>query len=121
MSTVQGHRAYVITTTDQAGVVVIVAGLWVAWTVISFVTRMYTRIAITGPLSIDDLLSGIGSVSARPSGSSRSLCYSVWRLMSSTAFPTGIRRNSVCPARRSCSAWLWNIWILADTDKNKRR
>jgi hypothetical protein len=62
MSPVEGHRAYIITDTDQAGLIVIAAGLWMAWMVLSFATRLYTRIMITGPFSIDDLMAGIGSV-----------------------------------------------------------
>lgn len=62
MSTIEGHRAYIVSGTDRAGLIVIAAGVWMPWMVLSLTTRLYTRIVITGPLSIDDLMASIGSV-----------------------------------------------------------
>jgi hypothetical protein len=62
MSKLEGHRAYVITATDRAGLVVIASTVLMSWMVLCFCIRFYTRTAITGPFKWDDLLAGLGTV-----------------------------------------------------------
>lgn len=66
MSLVDDHasqyRAYILTPTDRRGVVVIAATLLMSWMVLLFLIRLYTRLGINGPLGVDDLLTGIGTV-----------------------------------------------------------
>ena len=57
------HRAYVLTDTDRSGLVIIVATLLMSWMLLTFMIRLYTRIAITGPFGLDDFFAGIGTVS----------------------------------------------------------
>ncbi|TQB70899.1 hypothetical protein MPDQ_007993 [Monascus purpureus] len=66
MSLVDDHasqyRAYILTPTDRRGVVVIAATLLMSWMVLLFLIRLYTRLGINGPLGVDDLLTGIGTI-----------------------------------------------------------
>lgn len=66
MSLVDDHasqyRAYILTPTDRRGMVVIAAALLMSWMVLLFLIRLYTRLGMNGPLGVDDLLTGIGTV-----------------------------------------------------------
>lgn len=55
--------AYVLTPTDQRGLVVIVATLFMSWMAIIFLIRLYSRISVSGALRVDDLAAGIATVS----------------------------------------------------------
>ena len=58
----QFNRAYTITPTDHRGLIVIPATLFMSWMVILFLFRLYTRSSINGPVGIDDVAAGIGTV-----------------------------------------------------------
>lgn len=62
MDNSQGHRAYVITTSDRAGLVVIAATVLMSWMILFGMIRAYTRGAINGPFGLDDLFAGLGTV-----------------------------------------------------------
>lgn len=54
---------YRISATDRGGLIVIVETLFMSWMVIVGLIRLYMRIAINGPVQIDDLALFVGSVS----------------------------------------------------------
>ncbi|KAM5471699.1 hypothetical protein MferCBS49748_001870 [Microsporum ferrugineum] len=57
----EGHRAYLVTDTDQGGHIVIVSTLLMSWMVLCFFIRIYIRSDINGPFGLDDSVVGIGS------------------------------------------------------------
>lgn len=54
--------AYVISPTDQRGLVVITATMLMSWMVIVSLIRLYMRLAINGPLDWDDVAAFAGGV-----------------------------------------------------------
>lgn len=62
MSDSDGNRAYVITSTDRRGLVVIASTILMSWMVLCFCIRLYTRIGITGSFKLDDFFAGLGTV-----------------------------------------------------------
>lgn len=54
---------YAISVTDRTGLIVIVETLFMSWMIIVSLIRLYLRLAINGPVQIDDLVVFIGSVS----------------------------------------------------------
>ncbi|KAJ5198662.1 uncharacterized protein N7498_007779 [Penicillium cinerascens] len=55
---------YAISVRDQTGSIVIVETLFMSWMILVTLIRLYLRLAINGPLQIDDLIVFIGSVMA---------------------------------------------------------
>ena len=55
--------AYVVSSTDQRGLVVITATMLMSWMVIVCLIRLYMRLALNGPLGWDDLAAFVGGVS----------------------------------------------------------
>lgn len=51
----QDQAAYKITPTDQSGLIVIVATLFMSWMVLVTLVRLYMRLTMNGPLGMDDL------------------------------------------------------------------
>lgn len=58
----EGPRAYIITDTDQRGIIVIVATLLMSWMALCFLVRIFIRFSINGPFGWDDLLTGVATV-----------------------------------------------------------
>jgi hypothetical protein len=54
---------YVISATDRSGLIVIVEMLFMSWMIMVSLIRLYMRLAINGPVQIDDLVVFAGSVS----------------------------------------------------------
>lgn len=54
---------YRISATDRSGLIVIVETLFMSWMIIVGLIRLYMRIAINGPVQVDDLALFVGSVS----------------------------------------------------------
>ncbi|KAH8422426.1 uncharacterized protein LDX57_000180 [Aspergillus melleus] len=52
--------AYVVSSTDQRGLVVITATMLMSWMVIVCLIRLYMRLALNGPLGWDDLAAFVG-------------------------------------------------------------
>lgn len=57
------NSPYTISPTDRSGLIVIVETLFMSWMIIVGLIRLYMRIAINGPMQIDDLTLFVGSVS----------------------------------------------------------
>lgn len=73
---------YRISATDRGGLIVIVETLFMSWMVIVGLIRLYMRIAINGPVQIDDLTLFVGSVS---------LLYTIY----TTGSPRSLQRHSL--------------------------
>jgi hypothetical protein len=58
-----GNRAYLVTDTDNGPLLLIAATVLMSWSVLTLVTRAYTRVVINGPFGIDDATASIASVS----------------------------------------------------------
>lgn len=54
---------YAISATDRSGLIVIVEMLFMSWMIMVSLIRLYMRLAINGPVQIDDLVVFAGSVS----------------------------------------------------------
>lgn len=54
---------YAISPTDRSGLIVIVETLFMSWMIVVGLIRLYMRIAINGPVQIDDVALFVGSVS----------------------------------------------------------
>jgi hypothetical protein len=54
---------YTVSPTDRSGLIVIVETLFMSWMIIVGLIRFYMRLAINGPVQIDDLMVFVGSVS----------------------------------------------------------
>lgn len=54
---------YAISATDRSGLIVIVEMLFMSWMIMVCLIRLYMRLAINGPVQIDDLVVFAGSVS----------------------------------------------------------
>lgn len=73
---------YRISATDRGGLIVIVETLFMSWMVIVGLIRLYMRVAINGPVQIDDLTLFVGSVS---------LLYTIYTMGS----PRSLQRHSL--------------------------
>ena len=58
---------YVISATDQSGLIVIIETLFMSWMILVSFIRLYMRLAINGPVQIDDVVVFVGGVSIHPS------------------------------------------------------
>lgn len=58
---------YTVSATNRSGLIVIVETLFMTWMIIVNLIRLYMRLAINGPVKIDDVVVFTGSVS--------SICY----------------------------------------------
>jgi hypothetical protein len=54
---------YAISATDRSGLIVIVETLFMSWMIMVSLIRLYMRLAINGPVQVDDLVVFAGSVS----------------------------------------------------------
>ncbi|GLI80811.1 hypothetical protein PoHVEF18_009168 [Penicillium ochrochloron] len=55
---------YAISATDRSGLIVIVETLFMSWMIMVSLIRLYMRLAINGPVQIDDLVVFAGSIFA---------------------------------------------------------
>lgn len=58
---------YVISATDRSGLIVIIETLFMSWMILVSFIRLYMRLAINGPVQIDDVVVFVGGVSIPPS------------------------------------------------------
>lgn len=58
----QEQAAYKITPTDQGGLIVIIATLFMSWMVLVTLIRLYMRLTMNGPLGMDDVAAFIACV-----------------------------------------------------------
>lgn len=63
-ATMKSTAPYVISPTDQGGLIVIIETMFMSWMILVGLIRLYMRIAINGPVQMDDLVVFTGSVSA---------------------------------------------------------
>jgi hypothetical protein len=61
--TMEAAAPYAISATDRSGLIVIVETLFMSWMIMVSLIRLYMRLAINGPVQIDDLVVFAGSVS----------------------------------------------------------
>lgn len=54
---------YAISPTDRSGLIVIVETLFMSWMILVSLIRLYMRLAINGPVQIDDVVVFAGGVS----------------------------------------------------------
>lgn len=54
---------YAVSPVDRTGLIVIVETLFMSWMIIVSLIRLYMRLAINGPVQLDDLMVFSGSVS----------------------------------------------------------
>jgi hypothetical protein len=54
---------YAVSATDRSGLIVIVEMLFMCWMIMVSLIRLYMRLAINGPVQVDDLVVFAGGVS----------------------------------------------------------
>lgn len=54
---------YAVSATDRSGLIVIVEMLFMSWMIMVSLIRLYMRLAINGPVQVDDLVVFAGGVS----------------------------------------------------------
>jgi len=59
----QEHRTFTITPDDQSGTIVVTATLLMTWSLLCLLIRVYNRLLLSSSLGLDDLASGISTVS----------------------------------------------------------
>lgn len=54
---------YAVSVTNRSGLIVIVETLFMTWMIIVSLVRLYMRLAVNGPVKLDDVVVFTGSVS----------------------------------------------------------
>lgn len=65
------HAPFIITDTDKRGVIVVVSIVLLSFLLVSFLTRIWVRLRVSGPWSYDDTTLTIATVRSSPSADAR--------------------------------------------------